>query len=69
MSNGFDRLRGVLIASAMGVNVVGAGSARATVTTIRQAILTRGLNISYSLGCRNINHNDIIILPVFGTCM
>lgn len=53
MSNGFDRLRGVLIASAMGVNVVGAGSARATTTTIRQAIPTRGLNISYSLNDRD----------------
>ncbi len=42
MKKGFDRLRGVAAASAMGLGLIGAGSARAANTTLPIANLTRG---------------------------
>ena len=42
MKKGFDRLRGVAAASAMGLGLIGAGSARAASTTLPIANLTRG---------------------------
>ena len=45
MKKGFDRLRGVAAASAMGLGLIGVGSARAASTTLPIATLTRGTAI------------------------
>ena len=45
MKKGFDRLRGVAAASAMGLGLMGAGSARAVSTALPIANLTRGTAI------------------------
>jgi len=45
MKKGFDRLRGVAAASAMGLGLMGAGSARAASTALPIANLTRGTAI------------------------
>ena len=42
MKKGFDRLRGLAAASAMGLGLIGAGSARAASTALPIANLTRG---------------------------
>ena len=49
MKKGFDRLRGVAAASAMGLGLMAAGSARAASTTLPIATLTRGTAIWRSI--------------------
>ncbi len=49
MKKGFDRLRGVAAASAMGLGLMAAGSARAANTTLPIATLTRGTAIWRSI--------------------
>lgn len=65
MSSGFDRLRGVLVASAISANIIGAGSARAT--TIRR---TLPQNINYSFQntgffITNVNTDSTRTLPFY----
>ena len=62
MKTGFDRLRGVAAASAMGLGLIGAGSARAASTTLPIANLTRGTAI-----WKTIQNQSQLFSGTFGT--
>ena len=62
MKKGFDRLRGVAAASAMGLGLIGAGSARAASTALPIANLTRGTAI-----WKTIQNQSPLFSGTFGT--
>ena len=62
MKKGFDRLRGVAAASAMGLGLIGAGSARAVSTALPIANLTRGTAI-----WKAIQNQSPLFSGTFGT--
>ena len=62
MKTGFDRLRGVAAASAMGLGLIGAGSARAASTNLPIANLTRGTAI-----WKTIQNQSQLFSGTFGT--
>ncbi len=62
MKKGFDRLRGLAAASAMGLGLIGAGSARAASTALPIANLTRGTAI-----WKTIQNQSPLFSGTFGT--
>jgi hypothetical protein len=62
MKKGFDRLRGVAAASAMGLGLIGAGSVRAASTALPIANLTRGSAI-----WKTIQNQSPLFSGTFGT--
>ena len=62
MKKGFDRLRGIAAASAMGLGLIGAGSARAASTALPIANLTRGTAV-----WKTIQNQSPLFSGTFGT--